>query len=170
MAACMRNGRQAVVISCCQRQAGYALLAMLILIMIIGLALGEAGATWSDARQRDREAELLKIGDKFRIAIGKYYNNTPGPVKQYPPTLEALLRDDRFPIPQRYLRSFYVDPITGRPGWGLLMAPSGGVMGVYSLSGKQPFKVSGFRPIYKDFEKKKMHGDWVFAYLPQVQP
>lgn len=169
-AACMQSGSPASGASCRRRQAGYALLAMLILIMIIGFALGEAGAMWSDARQRDREAELLKIGDEFRTAIGKYYNNTPGPVKQYPPTLEALLRDDRFPTPQRYLRTFYVDPITGRADWGMLMAPSGGVMGVYSLSGKQPFKVSGFRPLYKDFEKKKMHGDWIFAYLPQIQP
>ncbi len=169
MAACMRNGRQAVGVSCCQRQAGYALLAMLILIMIIGLALGEAGAIWSDARQRDREAELLKIGDKFRIAIGKYYNNTPGPVKQYPPTLEALLRDDRFPIPQRYLRTVYMDPVTGRSGWGLVVTPNGTVMGVYSLSSKKPFKVTGFRPLYKEFEKKQMIGDWVFVHVPQIQ-
>jgi len=140
------------------------LLGLLVLIMIIGFFLGEAGALWSDARQRDREAELLKVGDRIRIAIGRYYNNTPGPVKQFPRTLEALLRDDRFPVPQRYLRTLYIDPVTRREGWGILEAPSGGIMGVYSLSGDKPFKTRQFRPIYKEFEDRKMYGDWIFAY------
>ena len=146
------------------RQGGYTLLGLLVLILIIGFFLGEAGAMWSDARQRDREAELLKVGDRIRIAIGRYYNNTPGPVKQFPRTLEALLRDDRFPVPQRYLRTLYIDPITRREGWGILEAPSGGIMGVYSLSGDKPFKTRQFRPIYKEFEDRKMYGDWIFAY------
>ena len=146
------------------RQGGYTLLGLLVLILIIGFFLGEAGAMWSDARQRDREAELLKVGDRIRIAIGRYYNNTPGPVKQFPRTLEALLRDDRFPVPQRYLRTLYIDPVTRREGWGILEAPSGGIMGVYSLSGDKPFKTRQFRPIYKEFEDRKMYGDWIFAY------
>jgi len=146
------------------RQGGYTLLGLLVLILIIGFFLGEAGAMWSDARQRDREAELLKVGDRIRIAIGRYYNNSPGPVKQFPRTLEALLRDDRFPVPQRYLRTLYIDPITRREGWGILEAPSGGIMGVYSLSGDKPFKTRQFRPIYKEFEDRKMYGDWIFAY------
>ena len=137
---------------------------LLVLIIIIGFFLGVAGAMWSDARQRDREAELLKVGDRIRIAIGRYYNNTPGPVKQFPRTLEALLRDDRFPVPQRYLRTLYIDPTTRREGWGILEAPSGGIMGVYSLSGDKPFKTRQFRPIYKEFEDRKMYGDWIFAY------
>ena len=145
-------------------QGGYTLLGLLVLILIIGFFLGEAGAMWSDARQRDREAELLKVGDRIRIAIGRYYNSTPGPVKQFPRTLEALLRDNRFPVPQRYLRTLYIDPITRREGWGILEAPSGGIMGVYSLSGDKPFKTRQFRPIYKEFEDRKMYGDWIFAY------
>src|SRR5690606_24028540 len=129
--------------------------------------LGEAGALWSEAQRRDKEQELLRVGDKFRIAIGQYYNNTPGAIKQYPPTLAALLRDDRFPEPQRYLRTIYINPITGRPGWGILEAPSGGVMGVYSLSGTRPFKTRRFRPVNEGLENKKMYGDWIFAYLPE---
>ncbi|MGZ8252293.1 MAG: type II secretion system protein [Methylophilaceae bacterium] len=150
------------------KQSGYALLAMLVLIIIIGFTLAEAGALWSDARRRDREQELLKIGDKFRIAIGQYYNNTPGPIKQYPPTLQALLRDDRYPIPQRYLRVIYIDPLTGRQNWGMLMSVENTIVGVYSLSGDKPFKLKQFRYINKDFESKKTYSDWTFAYLPQV--
>jgi type II secretory pathway pseudopilin PulG len=147
-------------------QRGYTFLALLILIMLIGFTLSQAGAMWSDARQRQREQELLKVGDKIRTAIGQYYNNTPGAIKQYPPTLKSLLRDDRFPVPKRYLREIYINPITGRPHWGILHAPTGGVMGVYSLSGQKPFKTGLFRPVDKALENKKMYGDWIFFYTP----
>lgn len=145
---------------------GYALLSVLVLIFIIGLSLGQAGTLWSDSRQREREQELLKVGDHIRTAIGRYYNASPGTVKQYPPSLEALLRDDRFPTPQRYLRELYIDPITRQRDWGMLVAPSGGIMGVYSLSAQAPYKRKRFRPVDKSLEDKKMYGDWVFAYLP----
>lgn len=147
-------------------QRGYTFLALLILIMLVGFTLSQAGAMWSDARQRQREQELLKVGDKIRSAIGHYYNNTPSAIKQYPPSLEALLRDDRFPMPKRYLREIYKDPITGMPNWGILEAPSGGIMGVYSLSGQKPFKTDLFRPVDKALENKKMYGDWIFFYNP----
>lgn len=150
-------------------QAGYALLAVLLLMIIIGYALGEAGMQWSQARQRDREAELLKIGDKFRIAIGQYYNNTPGEVKQFPPTLQALLRDDRFPVPRRYLRQIYRDPFTGSQDWGTLISAEGNIMGVYSLGSQKPFKKKQFRPMYKDFENKDTYSYWIFAYSREFQ-
>jgi len=151
---------------CGWSQRGYTLLGVLILIVIVGFSLAEAGAMWSDARKRDREQELLKIGTKFRVAIGQYYNGTPGDVKQYPPTLQDLLRDDRYPIPKRYLRAIYIDPLTGRQNWGMLMSPENTIMGVYSLSGGKPFKTKQFRPNNKEFEDKKTYSDWMFVYLP----
>jgi len=149
-------------------RAGYILVGMLILIMLAGLVLTEAGAKFSDARKREREQELLKVGDTIRKAIGNYYNQTPGVVKQYPPNLEALLRDNRFPVPKRYLRKLYLDPVTQREGWGILEAPSGGVMGVYSLSAASPYKTKNFRPLYRHFENQKYYGEWYFAYVPLV--
>ena len=147
------------------KQQGFILLGMLVLIVIAGLVLTQASTKWSDARKREREQELLKVGDNIRKAIGSYYRQTPGVVKQYPPNLEALLRDDRLPVPRRYLRKIYIDPITQREGWGIVEAPSGGVMGVYSLSADMPFKTKGFRPIYKHFENRKYYGEWYFAYI-----
>lgn len=144
---------------------GYAYLALLLAIVIMGIALAGAGALWSKARQREREQELLKVGAKFREAIGQYYNNTPGVVKEYPPTLEALLRDDRFPVPKRYLRQIYPDPMTGLPNWGTL--ESTGIMGVYSLAITKPFKIDNFREQDKSF-KGKPYTDWIFAYVPSV--
>ena len=145
-----------------------ALMGALLVIVLMGLALAEAGSRWSDMQRREREQELLKVGDTIRKAIGNYYNQSPGMVKQFPPTLQALLKDDRFPTPQRYLRKLYIDPVTQREGWGLLYAPSGGIMGVYSLSGKHPFKTRNFPPPYQDFEKKKAYIDWIFAYMPET--
>jgi type II secretory pathway pseudopilin PulG len=147
-------------------QSGYILLGLLILMMIAGYALAAAGAKFSEARNREREQELLKVGDTFRKAIGSYYNQSPSVVKQYPPNLEALLRDDRFPEPRRYLRKLYLDPVTQREGWGILEAPSGGVMGVYSLSAAKPYKTKNFRLTYQYFENKKYYGEWYFAYIP----
>jgi type II secretory pathway pseudopilin PulG len=147
------------------KHSGYILIGLLVLIMVSGFALEQVGAKWSDARKREREQELLKIGDTIKKAIGNYYNHTPGIVKHYPPNLEALLRDERFPKPQRYLRKLYIDPITQREGWGIVEAPSGGVMGVYSLSDAKPFKTKNFRPVYLHFEDKKYYGEWYFIYV-----
>ncbi|MCB5183826.1 type II secretion system GspH family protein [Methylobacillus gramineus] len=160
MAATMPNGRLT--------QRGFSLMGALLIIMLVGFSLAEAGNSWSNIRKREREQELLKVGDTLRKAIGNYYNQSPGMVKQFPPTLKSLLKDDRFPVPQRYLRQLYIDPTTGRPGWGLLYAPSGGIMGVYSLSSEQPFKTRNFPERYKNFEKKKAYIEWIFAYLPEA--
>jgi len=147
-------------------QSGYILVGLLILIMVAGYALAAAGTKFSEVRKREREQELLKVGDTIRKSIGNYYNQTPGVVKQYPPNLEALIRDDRFPEPKRYLRKLYLDPVTQREGWGILEAPSGGVMGIYSLSAAKPYKFKNFRLIYQHFENKKYYGEWYFAYVP----
>lgn len=148
------------------KNRGYILLGVLVLLIVAGYTLAEAGARWSDKAKREREQELLKVGETIRKAIGNYYNQTPGVIKQYPPNLEALLLDNRFPEPKRYLRQLYKDPITQRDGWGIVEAPSGGVMGVYSLSADLPFKSKHFRPIYQHFENKKYYGEWYFVYVP----
>jgi type II secretory pathway pseudopilin PulG len=148
------------------RANGFILIGLLLLIMISGIALAQAGVRWRDASQREREQELIKVGEAYRLAIGRYYNETPGLVKEYPPSLEALLSDSRFPNPRKHLRKLYMDPITQREGWGIVGAPSGGVMGIYSLSDKPPFKKNGFRPHLSHLTNKKYYGEWFFIYIP----
>lgn len=144
---------------------GYTLLGVLVLLVVLGLALGEAGELWSHARKRDKERELLRVGDAFRRAIQQYYNQSPGLVKQYPPTLEALLKDDRFPVARRHLRRIYPDPITGTTNWGLVKS-SGGITAVYSMSDDPPLKKKNFPLVYEGFEDKNDYGDWKFGYVP----
>jgi type II secretory pathway pseudopilin PulG len=158
----MRNGDLGT------RSRGFTFLGLLVAITVVGFSLAEAGNTWSNIQRREREQELLKVGDKIRMAIGNYYNQSPGMVKQYPPNLEVLLKDDRFPTPKRYLRKLYADPLTGRTLWGVLEAPSGGVMGVYSLSTGKPFKTKGFPERFKTFENRKYYMQWIFAYVPEL--
>lgn len=147
---------------------GYTYLGLLLLIAVSSMALAGAGSLWRFETRRTREQELLRVGSEFRDAIGMYYERTPGVVKKYPPTLEALLKDERYTTTQRYLRRIYPDPLTGRQAWGILEAPGGGIMGVYSLSSEIPIKVANFRLRDKSFEGKKDYSGWVFAYLPAV--
>lgn len=150
-----------------KKSRGYTYLGLLLAIVLLGSSLAGVGTIWSAERQRDREQELLHIGDKFRTAIGQYYNRTPGAIKQFPPNLEALLKDDRYPVPRRYLREIYPDPFTGMRSWGVVEAPSGGIMGIYSLSYKKAFKRANFRPIDRRLKEATYTGEWMFVYIPE---
>lgn len=140
-----------------RRQGGFTYLAALFLVASIGAALASVAGIWSHARQREREAELVWIGEQFRQAIGLYYHRTPGGAKRYPATLEDLLEDRRFPNAQRYLRRIYRDPMTGTTQWGVLHAPEGGIIGVHSLSTAPSIRQRAGAPTY---------AHWTFVYQP----
>lgn len=145
---------------------GYTLLALLFLIAGFGIAMAALGTLWHTHVQREKEAELLFVGDQYRLAIEHYYRLTPGTAKHYPPSLEVLLLDPRFPTTVRHLRRLYRDPITGNLEWGLVKTPDGGISGVHSLSEKEPRKKVGFSAAQADFEGKDKYADWIFKALP----
>ena len=118
-------------------------MAALITIGVMGAGLAAYGELASHAAQREKERELLFVGNQFRQAIGAYYERSPGGAKRLPRTLEELLADKRYPMPRRYLRRLYADPITGKREWGFIQGPDGGIMGVYSLSEARPVKTGG---------------------------
>jgi type II secretory pathway pseudopilin PulG len=152
------------------RQDGFTFVGVLLLAVVVGLGLADTARIWHVAQQRDRERELLFVGDQFRQAIGGYFEGTPGPAKAYPRSLEDLLKDPRYLPTRRYLRRVYIDPITGTTGWGLVKAPDGGIVGVYSLSERRPLKTGGFAAAEAAFEGKKSYADWKFVYLPAQPP
>lgn len=147
-------------------ERGFTYAAMLLAVAIVGIGLASAGTLWSTAAQRDKEQELLFAGDQFRRAIRSYVVASPG-VQRYPRRLEDLLADERFPSARRHLRRIYRDPLTGTREWGLVEAPGGAIMGVYSLSQATPFKTSGFRDEDRSFEGARRFSDWKFLYEPQ---
>lgn len=149
-----------------RKQTGFTYLAILFVVAAAGIALARTGLDWSRAAQREKEAELLFIGNEYRKAIALYYERTPGAVKKYPAKLEDLLSDTRYVTLQRHLRKLYRDPMTKEANWGLVMAPEGGIMGVHSLSTEASIKKSGFAYADLAFEGKGRYADWVFSYVP----
>jgi type II secretory pathway pseudopilin PulG len=143
---------------------------LLIVVAVMGAGLAAYGELTSHAAQRERERELLFVGAQYRQAIATYYERTPGVVKRYPMKLEDLLLDSRFPNIERYLRRFYPDPMTGNPQWGLIEAPGGGIMGVYSLSEAAPIKTGGFEPADASLMGAASYSGWRFFHSPQNVP
>jgi hypothetical protein len=147
------------------RQAGFTYLGLLLIVAAMGGGMAAYGELASKTAQREKEAELLFVGDEYRRAIGQYYESSPAGHKRYPKSLEALLKDERFAFNRRYLRKLYRDPLTGGE-LVALEAPEGGIMGVRSASPAETLKTADFPPEYAAFEGAGRHMDWQFVYTP----
>lgn len=143
---------------------GFTYIGLMILVALMGIGLALAGQGWHVATQREKEQELLFVGDQFRNAIARYYEASPGGVKKFPNALEDLLEDRRYPTMKRHLRRIYRDPLTGETTWGMVEAPTGGIMAVYSLSDREPRKTAGFRERDEAFTGATSYADWKFGY------
>jgi type II secretory pathway pseudopilin PulG len=152
------------------KQGGFTYLALLIAVAVGGAVLASIGELTSHAQQREKEAELLFVGQQYREAIRAYYERAPGGAKRYPRKLEDMLADSRYPTAQRYLRRPYPDPMTGKTEWGLVAAPDGGIMGVYSLSEAPPIKNGGFSKRNESFSDAARYTDWKFLYAASAPP
>ena len=147
------------------QQHGFAYLTVLFIVAIMTGGLAVIGQVWQTSAVREREAELLHVGNEYRKAIERYYLAGPG---QYPRNLADLVKDPRQPGTVRHLRRIYPDPITGNPEWGLVKAPDGGIAGVYSLSDDSPMKIAGFALRDAALEGKTKYSDWQFGYSPAL--
>jgi type II secretory pathway pseudopilin PulG len=149
-----------------RRGGGFTYLTVLFIIAIMGAGLALVGEVWHTAAVREKEAELLFVGNQYRKAIERYYLNGP---RQYPREPSDLLKDPRKPTTERYLRRLYPDPISGGRDWGYVKAPDGGIMGVHSLSGEKPLKSANFNPRDRGFEGSSRYSDWKFVFTPVQQ-
>lgn len=148
-----------------RRQRGFTYLGLLLAVALLGAGLAGAGSVWSVHTQREREAELLFVGDQVRRAITAYYNEVPqGQPHRFPARLDDLLQDRRWPTTVRRLRRIYMDPMTGSTDWATVPAPDGGILGVYSRSDKKPLKRHGFGRLDTAFEDAATLQDWRFVY------
>lgn len=145
-------------------QHGFSYLWVLLLVAFMGLGLTVGVEIDSTAVQRDREKELLSIGRQFRTALGRYHETQMvAGRRDYPNTLDDLLKDNRVPGIRRHLRKIFVDPMTGKAEWGLVKV-GGRIVGVHSLSGRVPVKQDGFEAEEMSFRGKRKYAEWVFAY------
>ena len=141
---------------------GYALIAALITLAVASLAVTLAvGRAQVDA-QRERETQLLFVGDQYRRALADYFLNPPlGQAASYPQSLEDLVEDRRGPVLRRWLRRLYADPVTGAD-WQLELA-QGRIVGLHSSSASAPLRHGGFDLADTEFAKAKSYKDWHFT-------
>ncbi|MCC6473047.1 MAG: type II secretion system protein [Burkholderiales bacterium] len=160
-------------------QQGFSYLILLFTVAAIGAGLAAAGQVWHTAGIREKERQLLYAGNAYRLAIASYYEKSPGAAKNFPRSLEELVKDPRFPNTVRHLRKLYPDPVTGKDEWGLIPAPGGGIMGVYSKGEQRPLKIANFDSPYEVFQQRSMqlkekmtYQQWQFAYggTPSATP
>ena len=144
---------------------GFTYMAVLFLAAIMAAGLALTGDVWHTSVMREKEAELLFVGNQYRKAIQRYY--LTGPQRQYPRSLEDLLKDPRQPGTVRYLRKLYADPMTGQE-WVIVKAPDGGILGVHSASEEAPFKTANFKLRDRTFEGTQKYSDWKFVFTPQA--
>jgi type II secretory pathway pseudopilin PulG len=164
----MRRGKGGARVA----QGGFAYLALLISIAIIGVAAAgtiELGAIY---QRRMAEKELLYVGGEFQRALLDYAENTPLGQPTQPRTLDELLLDPRYPNPVRHLRKLYADPMTGKADWVLVKGLDGQmIIGIHSASTARPIQVAHFPKEFRGFEKKKRYTEWVFvARFAQLMP
>lgn len=149
-------------------QQGFTYVAVLAAIVLMSLALAAIGPQWAQDAQREREKELIRVGTLYAMAIDKYHRSSPGSVRQFPPTLEALLEDRRLVGTHRHLRKLYADPMDPARPWGLMRAPDGGVRGVFSTSQLPPLRTQTLDLGLLTLPAARSYEEWKFT--PNLQP
>jgi type II secretory pathway pseudopilin PulG len=147
------------------RQRGFTYLTVMFVVAILLGGLALVGEVWETSARRQKETELLFIGNQYRRAIGLFYDSTPGVVKRYPRELAELIKDPRQPSTQRYLRKLFPDPMTGKE-FVIIRGADGGVQGVASASEEAPLKIASFRVRDASFEGAQKYSDWKFIHAP----
>ena len=150
-----------------RRAHGVVLMGLVVLLALAGLAMLRFGESAATARQRERETQLLWVGQQYMQALESYYRATPGPLKHLPVTMEELVRDTRFPNPVRHLRRLYPDPLQPEVPWGILKRGNQ-IIGVYSRSDDAPMRRSGFPAGLESFEGATQYSAWRFLFVPRA--
>ena len=101
------------------RAGGFTYLTILFVIAILLGGLALISEVWHTSAVREKEAQLLQVGDELRRAIERYYLSGP---RIYPRNLSDLVQDPRQPGVVRHLRKIYPDPFTNSTEWGLVKA------------------------------------------------
>ena len=148
----------------CRAESGFTYIGLLIAVVIMGLLLTVVGRVWKTTEQRGREAQLLWVGQQYRLAIASYYASGRG----FPSALADLVQDGRFPVPKHHLRRLYPDPMTGKADWTPVLTPDGqAIMGIASSSNGVPIKRKGFDVSDEIFEDADCYCVWQFIYMPR---
>lgn len=134
--------------------------ALLVGLAAAGILMSVALPVWSQAAQREREAELVFRGEQYTRAVALYQRTNPG---AFPPDVETL-------IEERFLRREYRDPMVehgefrilheadaGDPGGRTARSSEdrGGVIGVVSSSREASLRI---------YNGATRYDQWIFLY------
>lgn len=146
-------------------QKGFSYALVLAAIVIVGITVEAGYIATAHTIRKDREAELLFRGEAYRRAIQSYYE-AGGVRKDYPPSLEHLVRDPRAPN-RRHIRSLYTDPMASdeTKAWNLVRAPDGGIAGVASASQEKPLRQANFPHGLEKLSGAKLYSEWIFEFV-----
>jgi type II secretory pathway pseudopilin PulG len=148
---------------------GYALVMALLSVALVGLASTLPLTQQRTQSLRERETELLWVGEQFRSALESYAAASPAGTPTAPLTLDDLLEDRRFPTPQRHLRRLYVDPLTGRADWAVLLR-QGRIVALHSRARGRPLRQAGFHGGQRGFAGAESYAAWEFAPRAAAPP
>lgn len=95
-------------------EQGFMLLGLIVAIAIIMLWLGVAASETAFSLRREREVESARRADQYVRAIRKFYIKNGN---HYPGSIEQLEKTNNI----RFLRQKYVDPLTGKADYRLIM-------------------------------------------------
>lgn len=148
---------------------GYTYAVMLIAVAVSSITAAITGAVTSTAMQRERETELIFRGQQYQLGIQRYYE--AGAQRQYPQSLDRLVKDPRFNS-RRHIRRLYSDPMAkndsdSRSHWQVIRNDSGGIIGVASMVNSPPIKRARFPHQLKHFEGAVSYREWTFIYRPK---
>ena len=157
----MQLGERSRRTSSAQVCRGFTYLWVLSAIALLGLALAWVGPAWQKSVQREREAQLLRVGLAYAQAIERYYHAQG--LRQYPERLEDLLLDPRFSAPVRHLRSLYSDPMIPGQAMEAVRAGDGRVIGVNSRSMDMPLHRQAWTDGRRTLPPVDRYSDWKFV-------
>lgn len=144
-------------------QHGAVLLVVMLFVLVSTMAASTLVQSYQTQTRREKEEQLIFVGDQYRRAIASYYAAIPpGGARALPRSVDDLLNDQRFPTPRQHLRRAYPDPMTGRVDWVWVQAGAG-ITGVHSSSTQAPIKQAGFPERYRGFEGKGSYSEWLFV-------
>jgi len=141
------------------------MLVVLAMIAIASAGLAIASSRYTVKVQRDKEQELLALGNLYAQALRRYYDSAPGNLKRYPKALEWLARDPRYVGVVRHLRKVQPDPLAPDKPWGLALNADGEIVGVFSVNQAQPLGVASPLAPIPDAQR---YSDWIFLADPKL--
>ena len=92
-----------------ENEAGYILLAVIFMTVILLIGLAIAAPKMARSIQRDKDLETIHRGEQYKRALKLYYQK----FGSYPTSIDQLVETNQM----RFLRKKYTDPETGKDDW-----------------------------------------------------